>query len=149
MDRANLALALMQLRPGVNHLFFLGSFSTGSFPPLTDCNLYSKERNTTSQKMAGSTKEIQISCTTARTGACTKQKGFRNQWTYFPPLPSQLDKSAYSQAPMAFSISALEQAVIIRIFSMPLSGREGLSSFIACMGSPKSRVHSSCVNSAV
>lgn len=49
---------------------------------------------------------------------------------------------------MAFSISALEQVIIIRTFPIPLSGREGLISFIACMGSPESRVHSS-VNSAV
>lgn len=48
-----------------------------------------------------------------------------------------------------FSISTFKQVVIIRIFSTPLAGRKGLSSFIACMGSPKSRVHSSCVNSAV
>lgn len=67
---------------------------------------------------------------------------------YFPPLPSQVDRSAYSQAFMAFSISALEQVVIIRIFSTPLSGGEGLGSFIAYMESPKSRVHSSCLNSA-
>lgn len=64
---------------------------------------------------------------------------------YFPPLPSQLDTSGS----YAFSISALEQVVIIGIFSTSLSGREGLSSFTACLGSPKSRVQSPCVNSAV
>lgn len=55
----------------------------------------------------------------------------------FAPLLSQADRSPYSQACVALSISALEQIVIIRIFSIPVSGR-GRTKWLHCMyGEPK------------
>ncbi|OPJ77100.1 hypothetical protein AV530_007510 [Patagioenas fasciata monilis] len=88
-------LSVNQCRPllnvcgfGFRRAFTMHSYfrSTGIFvlSPPTDCIVYSKERNTTSQKM---TEHIIVGIhtnhATARTAAHTKQKGFRNQWTTF------------------------------------------------------------------
>ncbi|KAM6342616.1 N-terminal Xaa-Pro-Lys N-methyltransferase 2 isoform 2-T13 [Alca torda] len=69
---------------GVGH--YNGSFSTSGFvlSPPTACILYNKERNIPSQKMSEHIIAVtQSNRAIARTGAHTKQKGFKNQWTAF------------------------------------------------------------------